>query len=60
MFFSDFELNSNECTAAILFLKSNGYWCLSTLSDEGLSDFGDKMCAVNQEDDSWSFSHALV
>ena len=25
----DFELNNNECTVAILFLKSDGYWCLS-------------------------------
>lgn len=33
----DFELSSNECTVAILFLKSNGYWCLSKSPGE-LSD----------------------
>lgn len=33
----DFELNSDECTVSILFLRSDGCWCL-TESSRKLSD----------------------
>lgn len=33
----DFELNSDECTVSVLFLRSDGNWCL-TKSPRKLSD----------------------